>query len=225
MPEIIFNGPAGRLEGRYHPAPNPEAPVALVLHPHPQHGGTMNNKIAYALYRCFMDQGFSVLRFNFRGVGKSEGSYDEGEGELADAAAALDWLQANHPNTKGFWMAGFSFGAWIGMQLLMRRPEFQGFVSVSPPAGKYDFNFLAPCPVSGHIIQGDKDDIVDHTAVQKLADKLNGQKGITIDYKVINGAGHFFEQHLPALCHAVQGYIQNRTYELNNNINIDRLAS
>src|SRR5271170_1864470 len=149
MPEVLINGPEGRLEGRYHHAKTPNAPIALLLHPHPQHGGTMNNKVVYTLFQVFVQQGFSVLRFNFRGVGRSQGSFDRGEGELSDAASALDWLQSYNPNATACWVAGFSFGAWIGMQLLMRRPEIASFVSIAPPASMYDFSFLAPCPVSG----------------------------------------------------------------------------
>jgi alpha/beta superfamily hydrolase len=78
MPEIIFNGPAGRLEGRYTHSKTPNAPLAVVLHPHPEHGGTMNNKVAYYLFQTFAERGFSTLRFNFRGVGRSQGSFDKG---------------------------------------------------------------------------------------------------------------------------------------------------
>ena len=154
MPEVIFPGPEGRLEGRYHPQKDRDAPIAIVLHPHPQFGGTMNNQIVYALYYAFLERGFSTLRFNFRGVGKSQGTFDNGIGELSDAASALDWVQSFHPEASTTWIAGFSFGAWIGMQLLMRRPEITGFISASPPANMYDFSFLAPCPSSGLIING-----------------------------------------------------------------------
>jgi alpha/beta superfamily hydrolase len=91
----------------------------------------------------------SVMRFNFRGVGRSQGRYDGGIGEIGDAAAALDWMQAVNPGHGGLWIAGYSFGAFIGMQLLMRRPEISGWVSVAPPANHYDFGFLAPCPCGG----------------------------------------------------------------------------
>lgn len=87
----------------------------------------MNNKITYYMFQTFAERGFSTLRFNFRGVGRSQGVHDRGEGELAaDAAAALDWMQELNPNAPYVWVAGFSFGAWIGMQLLMRRPEIRG---------------------------------------------------------------------------------------------------
>ena len=115
MPDVIFNGPEGRLEGRYQPGRSPTSPIALMLHPHPQHGGTMNNKVVYTLHHTFARRGFAVLRFNFRGVGRSQGSFDRGEGELSDAAAALDWLQTYNPNAVACWIAGFSFGAWIAI--------------------------------------------------------------------------------------------------------------
>lgn len=193
MPEIMITGPAGRIEGRYKHAKVPGAPVALILHPNPQRGGTMNNRVSYSLFQTFADRGFSTLRFNFRGVGRSQGEFAQGEGELSDAAAALDWLQSVNPNTSGVWVAGFSFGAWIGMQLLMRRPEIDSYVSIAPPANLYDFNFLAPCPNEGLIVQGDADQVVSMDSVQKLVDKLKDQRGPNgVDYRVVNGAGHFF---------------------------------
>jgi hypothetical protein len=207
MPEIILNGPEGRLEGRYQQSATPNAPIALMLHPHPQHGGTMNNKVVYSLYQAFQRRGFSVLRFNFRGVGRSQGKFDRGEGELSDAAAALDWLQSWNQNATQCWIAGFSFGAWIGMQLLMRRPEISGFISVAPPANVYDFSFLAPCPSSGLMVQGDQDTVVPQEAVAKLVQKLSHQRGIKIDYRVVPGASHFFNEHLDQLAETVDNYL------------------
>lgn len=210
MPEIIFNGSVGRLEGRYQPGKDDSAPVALILHPHPHYGGNMDHKVAYYLYHAFAHRGFATLRFNFRGVGKSQGEFDNGIGELADAASALDYLQSLYPNSTGTWVAGFSFGAWIGMQLLMRRPEIKGFISVAPPANMYDFSFLAPCPSSGLIIQADDDDLVTPISVVKLVEKLQAQKGIVIDHNVIKNANHFFEGQLPSLMQSVNIYLQKR---------------
>src|SRR3546814_762012 len=166
MPDVIISGPEGRIEGRYYPAKMPNAPIALLLHPHPQHGGTMNNKVVYQLFHMFVRKGFATLRFNFRGVGRSQGSFDRGEGELSDAASALDWLQSYNQDAPACWIAGFSFGSWIGMQLLMRRPEITGFITISPPANMYDFSFLAPCPASGLIVHGEDDDIVPPASVR-----------------------------------------------------------
>ncbi|MBN8291323.1 alpha/beta hydrolase [Rhodobacter sp. NTK016B] len=217
MPEVIFAGPDGRLEGRYHPQPNRDAPVAIVLHPHPQFGGTMNNKVVYNLHYAFHSMGFSVLRFNFRGVGRSQGEYDQGVGELSDAAAALDYLQSQNQNSRHCWVCGFSFGAWIGMQLLMRRPDITGFVSVAPPANLYDFSFLAPCPASGLIINGTADRIAPPKDVTTLVNKLHEQKGITITHEQIEGADHFFrdeEQHMNPMLDTVKTYVTRRLSEV-----------
>lgn len=207
MPEIIFNGPAGRLEGRYSHSKIPNAPLALVLHPSPEHGGTMNNKISYTLFQNFVERGFSTLRFNFRGVGRSQGIFDRGEGELSDAASALDLMQELNKNAPFVWVGGFSFGAWIGMQLLMRRPEIEGFISVAPPANMYDFSFLAPCPTSGLIVQGGRDDVVQEESVAGFVDKLHQQKGIEIDYRVMPEANHFFHGYTDILSHHVHDHL------------------
>ncbi len=210
MPEVIFPGPEGRLQGRYQPSSRPRPPVAIILHPHPQAGGTMNNAITLALYQMFVARGFATLRFNFRGVGRSEGEFDNGVGELSDAASALDWLQAINPESTGTWVAGYSFGAWIGMQLLMRRPEVRGFISIAPPANMYDFGFLAPCPSSGIIVAGMADEVVTEAGVQKLVDKLKTQRHITIDYERIEGANHNFAAEMDELMGLVSGYLDRR---------------
>ena len=207
MPEVIINGPEGRLEGRYIAGKGPSAPIALILHPHPEHGGTMNNKIVYSLYQSFARRGFGTLRFNFRGVGRSQGSFARGEGELSDAASALDWMQSNNPNASACWIAGFSFGAWIGMQLLMRRPEITSFVSVAPPANVYDFAFLAPCPASGLIVHGDQDQVVPQESVKKLVDRLSNQRGIAIDYRIVKKADHFFSEQIETLTGHIDDYL------------------
>lgn len=213
MPEVIFNGPEGRLEGRYHHSKAPNAPIALILHPNPVMGGTMNNKVVYSLYQTFVKRGFSTLRFNFRGVGRSQGVFDSGIGELSDAASALDWMQTHNPNASGCWIAGFSFGAWISMQLMMRRPEIGGFISVAPPASEHDFSFLAPCPASGLIVHGDEDDVVPLASVDKLAAKLSSQKNITIDYEIIKGAGHYYLEETEALEAVIDTYLDRALAE------------
>ena len=206
--EILFTGPDGRLVGKYKKGQSLNPPVALLLHPHPLYGGTMNNPIVVELYNIFDALGFSTFRFNFRGVGKSEGKFDNGLGELADAAAALDWVQRQNPNTNQCWVSGFSFGAVICMQLLMRRPEITRFVSVSPQPNLYDFNFLAPCPASGLIVHGKKDEIAPLDDVQKLAQKLQAQKNITVEYEEISGANHFYDNEIPKLKKVIENYIE-----------------
>lgn len=214
MPEVIFAGPDGRLEGRFTQNKKKGAPIAMILHPLPQLGGNMNNAITYDLYHEFVARDFSVLRFNFRGVGRSQGQFDSGIGELSDAASALDWLQSLCPDARQCWIAGYSFGAWIGMQLLMRRPEISGFISIAPPANLYDFAFLAPCPASGLIVQGGADRVVPKDDVDKLVERLHAQKGIKITYKVLAQANHFFEKEMDALKSEVNAYLDHRIPEI-----------
>ncbi|MEK9860519.1 MAG: alpha/beta hydrolase [Alphaproteobacteria bacterium] len=209
MPEVIINGPEGRLEARYMPAADPTAPLALILHPEPNRGGNMNNRVSLAMYKNFQDRGFHVMRFNFRGVGRSKGIYNNGEGELSDAATALDWIEAQCPNARSCWVAGFSFGAWIGMQLMMRRPEVQGFVAVTPPATDKDFTFLAPCPSSGVILHGDADTVVPAEAVSRLVDRIQTQRGVKVDLRFINDANHFFTSHLDELMEEMGNYLDD----------------
>ena len=210
MPEVIFNGPAGRLEGRYQPSKEKSAPIAIILHPHPQFGGTMNNQIVYQLFYLFQKRGFTTLRFNFRSIGRSQGEFDHGAGELSDAAAALDWMQALNPEAKSCWISGVSFGAWIGMQLLMRRPEIEGFLSIAAMANRYDFSFLAPCPSSGLIINGDSDKVAPEKDVNGLVEKLKTQKGILITHKTVPGANHFFNGQTETLMAECEDYLDRR---------------
>lgn len=209
MPDVIINGPEGRIEGKYHHSESNNPNIALVLHPHPLYGGTMNNKVIYALYNCLAALNFSVLRINFRGVGKSQGKFDDGIGELTDAATAFDWLQQHNPIVKNTWIAGFSFGSWVAAQLLMRRPEIKHFVLVSPPVIKYDFSFLSPCPTSGLVMQGNQDSIVKELEVANFLSSLVVQKGVTIDYQMVPGADHFFREHMDELKSQITHYIES----------------
>ena len=210
MPEVTFTGPAGRLEGRYQPAKLKGSPIGIVLHPHPQFGGTMNNQIVYNLFYGFVRRGFSTLRFNFRGVGRSQGGFDHGAGELSDAAAALDYAQSQNPEARTCWIAGVSFGAWIGMQLLMRRPEVDGFISVAAPANRFDFTFLAPCPSSGLFVHGSEDRVAPVKEVIGVIEKVKTQKGIQIEHALVDGANHFFDGRVEELMGTVETYLDKR---------------
>lgn len=208
MSEVFFNGPAGRIHASYsHSQQDALAPIAIVMHPHPMLGGTMNNKVSYRLFEIFRELGFSTLRFNFRGCGKSDGEYSCDGGEVADAAAAFDWVQSINPDVKDFWVGGFSFGSYVAMQLLMRRPEIKGFVCFAPPADAHDFSFLAPCPRSGLVVCGEKDEVVSAPDVDALVKKLNSQRNISVQYDIIKGAGHSFDGYMPDLVSIVKDYI------------------
>ena len=211
MPEIIYSGPEGRLEGRVNVVEGKRSPVAMILHPLPQFGGNMNNPIVYNLYQTFIKKGFSVLRFNFRGVGKSQGDFDHGIGELSDAAASLDWVQSQVSDSKGCWVAGYSFGAWIAMQLLMRRPEINRFVAISPQPNVYDFSFLSPCPTSGLMIYGNKDELVPLEYIMELGKRLSAQKGIKVEFESVPDANHFFSKVDQGIEKSLNKYIKKES--------------
>ena len=116
-------------------------------------------------------------------------------------------MQATNPDAPQCWIGGFSYGAWIGMQLLMRRPEISGFISVAPPANHYDFSFLAPCPVSGLFVHGKADEVVPEDTAAALAERLSAQRAITIDYRTVAGANHFFNDHIDGLMVHVEDYL------------------
>ena len=206
--EVFIPGPAGRIEAKYFKSNKPTSPIAIVLQPHPQYGGTMNNKIVVELFQTFMENNFSVCRFNFRGVGKSDGEFDNGQGELADAAAALDWLEKENFDNSQCWVSGFSFGSLIAMQLLMRRPEINRFISVSPQPNVYDFSFLTPCPSAGLMVYGKKDELVPINYIKDLDRRLSLQKGIKVDFQQVNEANHFFSKSEEVLRKVLDKYIK-----------------
>ena len=163
------------------------------------------------IFNTFVENQFSVCRINFRGVGKSDGEFDNGQGELADAAAALDWLERENFDNSQCWVSGFSFGSLIAMQLLMRRPEINRFVAVSPQPNVYDFSFLSPCPTSGLIIYGKKDELVPVEHIQEMDKRLKGQKGIQVDFQSISEANHFFKNSEQIMTKALDKYLKKET--------------
>tara|TARA_B100000003_G_scaffold9189_1_gene7948 strand:- start:306 stop:968 length:663 start_codon:yes stop_codon:yes gene_type:complete len=209
--EIFIPGPAGRLEAKYYKSNKKTSPIALILHPHPQYGGTMNNKVVVEAFNVFMDNDFSVCRVNFRGVGKSDGEFDNGQGELADAAAALDWIERENFDNSQCWIAGFSFGSLIAMQLLMRRPEINRFIIISPQPNVYDFTFLSPCPTSGLIINGKKDELVPAQSINELKQRLINQKGINVQFDQIENSNHFFSKSEDILKKQLNKYISKES--------------
>ena len=218
MPELIIPGPAGRIEARYTEPPMEGAPIALILHPHPKAGGTMQDPITIEMFQMFEKRGFGVLRYNSRSVGRSQGQYDQGIGELEDAAFVMDYLENMVESPRYVWCAGYSFGAWITLQLLMRRPEIDGFLAVSPPANHYDLSFLAPCPASGLIISGDNDTISGPSDVERALQKVRVQKGEVIERDTVHGANHFYQNKRADLMKKLEIYLDDRLEEAEANL-------
>ena len=209
--EIFIPGPSGRIQAKYYKSKQRGASVALVLQPHPQYGGTMNNRIVYETYNCFYKNKFSVIRINFRGVEKSDGIFDNGQGELSDAAAALDWIERDNPGFSQCWVSGFSFGSLICMQLIMRRPEVNKFVAISPQPNVYDFTFLAPCPISGLVIYGKNDELVPEDSILSLEKRLKMQKNIEVKFDSITNGNHFFKGKEKVLATTIENYLKQKS--------------
>ena len=162
---LLLPGPAGKIEAMLElPAQfNAQTPIVLICHPHPPDGGTMNNKVVTTLAKAFIDLGFISLRFNFRGVGQSEGDYNHGNGELLDCLALIKCLQQMRPNAE-LALAGFSFGAWVALKASeSMTPKFM--VSVAPPVGFRDFSDVMPPNCPWLAIQGMADEVVNAETV------------------------------------------------------------
>jgi len=180
-------GPAGALECAIdEPAAAPRG-LALVCHPHPQHGGTMDNKVVQTLARAFVQLGYTSLRFNFRGVGASQGGWDEGRGEVDDAAAVL---AAHRAPGQAVVLAGFSFGGHVASQLALRVPDTERLVLVAPAVRNFD---VAAVSVGTLVVHGETDDVV------PLAALFDWARPQQLPVTVLPGAGHFFHGQLPVL--------------------------
>jgi alpha/beta superfamily hydrolase len=192
-------GPAGNLEAAFSRGDAAgtlsDAPrLAILCHPHPQHGGTMDNKVVTTLMRCYRDLGVHVLRFNFRGVGASEGEFDNAQGELADLLAVVGSAQHQWPACATL-LAGFSFGSSIAARASYQVPHLQHLTLVAPPVERYEYDRDGAFSVPACIVQGDQDERVMATGVYEWAARLLSPTEV-IRYPE---AGHFFHGYLSAL--------------------------
>jgi len=199
---LFIDGPAGLLEAILE-LPTGEKPLGsvVVCHPHPQHGGTMHNKVAHTLARAFVRSGFVSLRFNFRGTEKSEGTYDDGNGELDDALAAVALMRERVPGSI-LWLAGFSFGAAIAVKAAVAT-EVDGLVSVAPAITRFATGLESQPTCPWLIVQGDRDELVDVEETVTWVDGLEPGPELLI----IPGAEHFFHGRLNELREAVTEFV------------------
>jgi len=192
-----IEGPAGALQLLVDLPEGVPAALAVICHPHPLHGGSFNNKIVHQLAKTFTGLGAVSVRFNFRGVGESDGSYDEGRGELQDLLAVVAWAQSQWPGLP-LWLGGFSFGGWIALQAAARLVP-QRLVTVAPAVNYFPDASLHLAGVSWLLIQGDADDIVPAAQVRAWLATLDTQPQLVL----LAGAGHFFHGRLNELKQAV----------------------
>ena len=201
--EVTIEGPAGPLEGLLQERDaHDHAWIVLVCHPHPQKGGTLHNKVVHRVAAVLHELGATVLRFNFRGVGKSAGVYDQGMGELEDARAALAWLRMRHSGAR-VTLAGFSFGAWVAARLAASEARIERVILVAPPVSTADFSVLATSPVPKLVIQGTRDDLAPAAALEAAFPGWADPKTLVR----VEGATHFFDRQLAALGDAVRAGI------------------
>lgn len=190
---LVLSGPSGRLEAflKRPAAPHPSGAAAIVCHPHPLFGGSMHNKVVHAASESLVQIGLPVLRFNFRGVGRSAGRHDGGAGEQDDARAALDQLAAFFPGAP-LVVAGYSFGAFVGLKAGCPDPRVTGLIGIAAPCGLYNFGFLSECRKPIALIQGEADPIAPLGLVLTLASMLPQEARVV----PIAGANHGFADHL-----------------------------
>ncbi len=202
---LLIPAPHGHLEAIYRPGHGRAERVALVLHPHPQHGGTMHNKVVFRTARALQQAGLETLRFNFRGVGQSTGRYDEGRGEAEDARIALDYLLEHQPRAREVIVAGFSFGAAIGLRVGCADGRVDRLISIGTPVRFYDLGFLSSCNKPKLFIHGTEDEIAPLASLERLLDTLPLDQDLHLVR--IEGAGHFFDDQLDELMQAITDFV------------------
>lgn len=198
----------GRLEAILKEPREPtKAGVALVLHPHPLGGGTMHNKVVFRAASALNEAGLITLRINFRGVGQSTGEHDEGEGELEDVRAGLDYLKETFSDLP-ITLCGFSFGARVGLEVGLSDERVVDLISIGTPVNKYDFAFLERCRKPMLFVHGANDEYGELEQLKKLVERIS--RNTTVELRVIEKAGHFFEGHLDELKTAITDWVKTR---------------
>jgi alpha/beta superfamily hydrolase len=203
--ECLLRGPVGALECAVDvPEHSRERPITIIIcHPHPQHGGTMRNKVVTIIERAMRELGLHTVRFNFRGVGASEGVFDDGYGETDDLFAVVEWVRRTRPHDQ-LWLAGFSFGAYVSLRAAVNL-SLGCLISIAPPVEHYGFASLPRPECFWLVVQGDEDDVVSADAVQSWADGVEPPPSLV----VMPQAGHFFHRRLMDL----RGLLKNGVRE------------
>jgi alpha/beta superfamily hydrolase len=196
---VHFEGPEGRLEGLWDDPAKGLAP-AVICHPHPAHGGSMHSKVVYTVFRVLHDAGHATLRFNFRGVGASQGTYSGWDGEVGDVAAAAAFAR-RETGVSPLWIAGFSFGSWVGSKWALGDPNIERMILLGVPVDRNvddrSFDHLTRLPAPLLIIQGERDQYGSPQGVARLVERLRPLG--TVEARIVPGADHFFTGHLGPL--------------------------
>ena len=204
----FFEGPAGRIEAILREPASAVRRAAVVCHPHPLFGGTMHNKVVFRIARAFQEAGFAVLRFNFRGTGRSEGEHDQGRGEQDDLRAAIRFVEQKYADAE-LWLAGFSFGSMVMLRAACGDDRVRALVAAGAPVAKYDFTQLVHCDRPKLFVQGELDEFGPPAELTRFVERLAEPKQL----KVIAGADHFFADHLDELGQTVAQFITQYSNE------------
>lgn len=207
---LFLEGPAGKLEAiLWSPIGGPAKMAAVVCHPHPLFGGTMHNKVVYQAAKSLDALGLAVLRFNFRGAGKSAGKHDRGIGEREDVRAAFNFLAAELPSVP-MMLAGFSFGCWVGLRVGCEDARVSSLIGLGAPVNNADFSYLSQCTKPKLFVHGEKDQFGDATKLRRMVESLPGESRVVI----VDDADHFFAGKLERLDAAITEWMKERHPEL-----------
>jgi alpha/beta superfamily hydrolase len=197
---VDISGPAGRIEGLWSD-PGAGLPAAVIGHPHPAHGGSMHSKVVHTVYRVLDQAGHPTLRFNFRGVGRSQGQYSGWNEEIQDFAAAAAFAR-EQTGRKELWGAGFSFGSWIGLQWALEEPGVTRFIGLGVPVENHAFDFLVRVPWPLGIVQGERDQYGRPETMESYIERWKRLGPVT--HRIVKGADHFFTGKLTELEQALK---------------------
>ncbi|MEA2569985.1 MAG: uncharacterized protein QOI24_1986 [Acidobacteriota bacterium] len=192
---------AGRLEALYRELQDP-AGVAVVCHPHPLGGGTLHNKVVFRAARGLEAANVATLRFNFRGVGASAGTHDEGDGEQSDVMAAIDWIVKKHPGKKLF-VGGFSFGSWVASRVACELSYVDAIFLIGTPVNKYDFSYLRHCEKPMLLLHGTQDEHGELAKFEKLVPQIRNAESV-----IVTGADHFFTKQIDAVEETIRNWAE-----------------
>lgn len=196
---LFIPAPHGQLEAIYRPKTNRAERVALVLHPHPLHGGTMHTKALYQAAKAMPRIGVAALRFNFRGVGRSAGTFDSGPGEQDDFSAAISFVHDRFPDVP-IWAAGMSFGSWVAMTVGADDPRVSLLLGIAPPVDRFDFSALLACTLPKFIVHGESDELISIKEIRKFYSQIPEPKELA----TIEDANHLFEGKTSLVGEAVE---------------------
>jgi uncharacterized protein len=203
---VTFPGPEGALDGLWSD-PGRGLPPAVICHPHPGHGGSMHSKVVHTIYRVLNGAGHPTLRFNFRGVGTSQGTYSGWDGEVGDVAAAAAFAR-ERTGIRPLWLAGFSFGSWVSAKFALEDGDVERFIALGMPVttnidGRtFDFFDRPPAPML--IVQGKRDRYGSPEGILAVAERLRAAGGLPVEVRLVEGADHFFTGHLTQLAEALR---------------------